>query len=93
MANLINKWKDGLARSSKRAFGQIANILGTTEISDDIWDDLEALLVQADLGIKTTDTVLDALERRVDEEGLIRADELKNALRLLRFLKAPSGLS
>jgi fused signal recognition particle receptor len=91
MNNIFNKWKDGLQKSSKAAFGQIATLLGATEISDEIWDDLEALLIQADLGMETTDEVLDALEERVDREGLTKAHELKAGLReeLRRRLDAP----
>ncbi|MEW5868958.1 MAG: signal recognition particle-docking protein FtsY [Chloroflexota bacterium] len=89
--SIFAKWKDGLSKTSKAAFGQIANLLGTSEISPEIWDDLEALLVQADLGMDTTDLVLDALEKRVDEQGLIRASQLRNAMReeLLALLPAP----
>ena len=81
MANIFAKWKDGLAKSSKAAFGQIATILGTSEIEPETWDDLEALLIQADLGVDTTDAILDALEQRVDREGLTKANDLKTALR------------
>ena len=77
MANIFAKWKDGLAKSSKAAFGQIATILGTSEIEPETWDDLEALLIQADLGVDTTDVILDALEQRVDREGLTKANDLK----------------
>jgi len=80
MSNILNKWRTGLAKSSKAAFGQIATILGATEITPDTWEDLEALLIQADLGIETTDLVLHALEERVDHQGLIRTDEFKVAL-------------
>jgi fused signal recognition particle receptor len=79
--SVFQKWRDGLAKSSKRTFGQIANILGATEISDDIWDDLEALLIQADLGLETTDMILDDLEHRVDSEGLTKASDLRRGLR------------
>lgn len=91
MSKLFNKWKDGLAKSSKAAFGQIATLLGATEISPETWDDLEALLVQADLGMDTTDVILDNLEKRVDSEGLIKASDLKTALRqeLRRLLDEP----
>jgi fused signal recognition particle receptor len=81
MANIFDKWKNGLAKSSKAAFGQIATLFGATQITPDTWDDLEALLIQADLGVDTTDAVLDALEQRVDKDGLTRMDELKVALR------------
>jgi fused signal recognition particle receptor len=81
MATIFAKWKDGLAKSSKAAFGQIATILGASEIEPETWDDLEALLIQADLGVDTTDAILDALEQRVDREGLTKAKDLKEALR------------
>jgi fused signal recognition particle receptor len=94
MTSLFNKWKDGLAKSSKAAFGQIAAILGASEIEPEIWDDLEALLIQADLGMETTDAVLDVLEQRVDQEGMTRAAELKAALRqeLRKLLTAPPAI-
>jgi fused signal recognition particle receptor len=81
MNNLFSRWKDGLSRTSKAAFGQIASILGTSEINNDTWDDLEALLLQADLGIETTASVLDSLKRTTRTEGLIRANELSATLR------------
>ncbi len=92
MANLFEKWKNGLARTSKAAFGQIATLLGATEITDETWDELEALLIQADLGVETADAILEALENRVSREGLRRSDELRAALReelLARLDKPP----
>jgi fused signal recognition particle receptor len=81
MNNLFSRWKDGLSRTSKAAFGQIASILGTSEITADTWDGLEALLLQADLGLETTSSVLDSLKRTTRTEGLIRANELFASLR------------
>jgi fused signal recognition particle receptor len=81
MNNIFSKWREGLAKTSKATFGQIATFLGATEISDDMWDELEALLIQADLGMDTTDAILDHLEEQVDQEGMIRASELQKALR------------
>jgi len=95
MNNLFSRWKDGLSRTSKAAFGQIASILGTSEITADTWDDLEALLLQADLGIETTASVLDSLKRITRTEGLIRANELSATLRqeLRARLITPPALS
>jgi fused signal recognition particle receptor len=80
MINAFEKWKSGLAKTSKTAFGQIANLLGATEITRETWDDLEALLIQADLGIETTSEVLESLRLLARDHGLIRADELSEAL-------------
>lgn len=79
--SIFSRWKDGLSRTSKAAFGQIASLLGTSEITDETWDNLEALLLQADLGIETTESILDALKRITRTEGLVRANELTSALK------------
>jgi fused signal recognition particle receptor len=80
MINAFDKWKNGLAKTSKTAFGQLATLLGATEISRETFDDLEAILIQADLGIETTAEILAALRRFVQTEGLTRSDELSAAL-------------
>ena len=81
MAEFFEKWKSGLAKTSKAAFGQIATLLGATEITSETWDDLEALLIQADLGIETTAEVLEEVRIVVRDQGLIRPQELSEALR------------
>ena len=82
MITAFEKWKSGLAKTSKTAFGQLANLLGATEITRETWDDLEALLIQADLGIETTSEVLESLRLLARDQGLIRAEELSEALHL-----------
>jgi fused signal recognition particle receptor len=80
MINAFEKWRSGLAKTSKTAFGQLANLLGATEITRETCDDLEALLSQADLGIETTGEVLDSLRLVARDQGLIRSEELSDAL-------------
>lgn len=78
--SIFSRWKDGLSKTSKFAFGQIASILGASDITNETWDDLEALLIQADVGIETTRSILDSLKRLVRDLGLIRASELSAIL-------------
>jgi fused signal recognition particle receptor len=81
MNNILSKWKSGLARTSKATFGQLATIFGATEITDDTWEKLEALLIHADVGVETTINVLDRLEDRADREGIIKECDLMEYLR------------
>ena len=81
MTEILTKWRSGLAKTSKSAFGRLASILGATEITQDTWDELEALLIQADMGIETATDILESLQRFVRTEGLTRSDELWDALR------------
>jgi fused signal recognition particle receptor len=81
MADFINKWKEGLERTRKVAFGRIATLFGASEITDQTWDELEALLIQADIGIETTNSIVGALKAVVEKEGLIRSEDLQNSLK------------
>jgi fused signal recognition particle receptor len=91
MTDLFSKWRSGLSKTSKAAFGQIATIFGATEITQETWDDLEALLIQADLGIEATAEIIEAMKHIVRDQGLTRSNELSQALQmelLLRLDKA-----
>lgn len=79
--SIFSKWREGLSRTSKAAFGQLASILGASEITEETWDDLEATLIQADLGIETTSSVLEELKRLTRTKGWTRSDELFSALK------------
>ena len=94
MAEFFGKWKSGLAKTSKAAFGQIVQLLGATQITHETWEDLEALLIQADLGIETTAEILEELRIKVRDQGLINTGELSEALRdeLRARLDAPPVL-
>jgi fused signal recognition particle receptor len=80
MSNLFNKWKAGLSKTSKATFGQIVTLLGASEISDDTYEELEALLIKADLGVDTSEAILDTLWQRERNEGLTKSTQLKSIL-------------
>ena len=82
MSNLFDKWRQGLSRTSKAAFGQIATMLGATEITDELWDELEAVLVQADIGVETTLSIIESLEESIKRQGLTKSTEFREALRI-----------
>ena len=94
MAEFFEKWKSGLAKTSKTAFGQLAQLFGATEITSETWDDLETLLIQADVGIETTEEILEELRLVVRDAGLIYSEELSEALRdqLRKRLDPPPAL-
>lgn len=95
MENIFSKWRQGLERTSKATFGRLANLFGATQIDDDTWDELEAILVQADLGIETTEDIVESMRRRVENEGIIFTRDLQNTLRdeLLRRLDEAPAVS
>jgi fused signal recognition particle receptor len=51
------------------------------EIDDETWEDLEALLIQADMGIATSMDLIEILHKRVESEGMHSSDQLLQALK------------
>jgi len=82
---MFNKWIEGLNRTRKVAFGRLATLFGATEISAETWDELEAILIQADLGVETTESILTALQNQVNRDGLTKTSELQESLRAELF--------
>lgn len=73
--------RESLTRTRQNVFGQIVNVLGAGEIDDEMWDDLEALLIQADIGVPTTLEIIGRLRERASSGGLYRSDQLLVALK------------
>jgi fused signal recognition particle receptor len=85
-------FRSGLEKTRQSFFGRIANIFsGGDQIDDDTWDDIEALLIQADVGVDTTLQVLEMVRARVRKENLRTPDQMKKALKesLASLLQMP----
>jgi fused signal recognition particle receptor len=89
--------RKGLQRTRQSFFGRIAQALGATEIDDETWDDVEALLIQADVGVPTTLKLVETMRDRVRSQGITRSDKLiealKEELRALLLEPQPLNLS
>jgi fused signal recognition particle receptor len=78
---LFKNLRDSLTRTRQSVFGQIAGVLGTGDITEETWEDLEALLIQADVGVPTTMYLVDRLRDCASSEGIYQADQLLAALK------------
>jgi len=54
LLDLSKKTELGVKRSKETWFGKIANIFSRGSFGDEIWEELEELLVSADVGVETT---------------------------------------
>jgi len=73
--------KDSLTRTRNTVFSRIAGLLGASQVTDATWDELEGLLIQADMGVETTLYLVERLQRRARDEAILRAGALQAALR------------
>jgi fused signal recognition particle receptor len=78
---LARSIRDSLARTRNAVFSRVAGVLGASEVSGETWDDLEELLISADLGVGTTVYLVDTLRKRARDEAILQAEGLQMALR------------
>jgi fused signal recognition particle receptor len=51
------------------------------EITEETWEDLEALLIQADMGMPTVHGLVESMRERVTKDGLYNTDELLQVMK------------
>ena len=69
---------------------RLSGILGGGKIDENLYEELETVLITADVGIDATTWLLNTLRKQVKKEGLTDATQLKEALKeALLILLAP----
>ena len=68
---LFNKIKEGLKKTRNAVVGQIDSMLKSfTKIDEELFEELEELLVMGDVGVPTAEKICDELRNRVKKEGI-----------------------
>jgi len=76
--------KQGLAKTGKPLTSGLGNLLlGKKHIDEEVLEDLESLLLTADMGVEVTDTVIQALTDKVARKQLADSDALITELKRL----------
>ncbi|MGQ9627238.1 MAG: signal recognition particle-docking protein FtsY [Anaerolineae bacterium] len=76
-----DKLKESLTRTRQSFFGRITGLLGANEITPELWEKLEELLVLADVGVETTLALIERLKEKAAEEKMRDASQVKEALK------------
>ncbi len=71
--------KKGLAKTSSN----LTTLFIGARIDDDLYDELESALLMSDAGVEATMHLLEQLKRKVKEEKLTEAEQVKTALKAL----------
>lgn len=75
------KTAQAAAKSRQTFFGRMSGIFRRARIDDALWDELEELLISADVGVETTFKLMDTLREAVREQ---RVSDPQQALDLLK---------
>ena len=79
---LFSKIKEGLKKTRDSVVGQIDSMLKSfTKIDDDLFEELEELLVMGDVGINTAQRICEELKARVKRDGVKDPNQIMGMLR------------
>ncbi len=90
-AEIHEQTERALERSKKGIFGRIGALFARADFDDDLWDELEEILVSSDTGVATTATILEAVRKQVKAEGVKQSARVREILRdeLVAILEGP----
>lgn len=72
----------GLEKTKSNIFGKITRaVAGKSKVDEEILDELEQILISADIGLETTIKIIERLEMRVARDKYVSTDELNTTLR------------
>ena len=69
----FEKLKQGLSKTAS----SISSVFTASELDDEFYDDLEESLIVSDLGMDTTEAVMDRLRQTAKEQRIKTVDEAK----------------
>ena len=75
------KTEQAVRKAREAWFGRMAALLHRSHFDQDLWDDLEELLISADVGVSTAERLLGRLRERVREERIGGPEQLIDALK------------
>ena len=87
----LGRLKDGLSRTRAQLGNQISSLFSSHgKIDEELYEELETILLTSDVGVDATQALLDALRKEVRKQKLEQAEDLKQALQqVLAELLAP----
>lgn len=77
---LFKKIFGGLKKTATAITSGIASIFVGTELDDDFYDDLTAVLLSADIGMEGSEVIIEDIRRVAKKKGIKTQEELKQAL-------------
>jgi len=73
--------KKALKRSRDAWFTQVTRLFDRTTIGEGVWTELEELLISADVGVNTTEKLIEKVKRRVAEEKINHGSQVCSVLK------------
>ena len=79
---LFSRLWEGLSKTRGNFSGRVDELIeATEEIDDDFYEDLVDILIMSDMGVRTSDKVIQELKKRVEEQKITDAKKAREILK------------
>jgi len=90
--NLIKKTRESMERTRQAWTGRISGLFDRAEFTDDLWEELEEILIAADVGVNASLKLVECTQARIKNEKIREAGEVRRVLgeEMAGILTSPS---
>ena len=81
MFSKLKKLKESLSKTRDNFFGKIGRLVSSRKIDDDLIDEIEEILLKADIGVGATDKIIDNLREQARENKVVDSDQVFGLLK------------
>jgi len=76
MINSFEKLKQSLSRTKHNIFGKISRVVSRRKINDELLEEIEEILIGADVGVKATTRLIENIKQKAQEKKLTEGEDI-----------------
>jgi fused signal recognition particle receptor len=78
----LDKLKEGLSKTRNSIAEKVENLLSFAKtIDEDLFEELEEIMITSDIGVKTTNKIIDMLRKKIKENKVTEPEKVKGLLK------------
>ncbi len=77
----FDKLKKSLSKTKDNIFGKISDVVSRRKIDEDLLEEIEEILIGADVGVQATMRLIETLRKKAKEQKLTEGEDLINLLK------------
>jgi len=81
MINPFEKLKESLTKTKNNLLGKISNVVRRRKIDDELLEEIEEILLSADVGVKATMHLIDFVKEKAEEKKITEGEQIISLLR------------
>lgn len=81
MITTLNRLRKSLSKTRDKIFGQIGNLVKGRKVDENLLDEIEEILLKADVGVAATERIIDNLRQKASDSRTSDADDILKLLK------------